>query len=205
MIKLPKIISKKGWHLLMYNSIQHFLEFGTGEIEKKIENFVKERMDLADLVFGLQDELFELGRNIIREVLEDMDEYLRESSIRKKDWEIVRSKDLTGILTSFGTVNYQRTYFKRKTGGKRKHLVDELVDIEPHARMSADVVINSLDEALESSYRKGGEKASYMEEVSKQTIMNKVHELEINKPEVKVEVKKDVKVLYIEADEDHVV
>ena len=47
---------------------------------------------MADLVLGLQESLFELGRNILTEVLEDM---------------------------------------------------DEIVGINPHDRVSADVVINS--------------------------------------------------------------
>ena len=34
----------------MYNSIQHFNEFGAKRIEKKIKNFIEEGKDLADLV-----------------------------------------------------------------------------------------------------------------------------------------------------------
>ncbi|MGI6586747.1 MAG: hypothetical protein ACOX3L_12705 [Lutisporaceae bacterium] len=55
---------------------------------------------MADLVLGLQESLFELGRNILTEVLEDM---------------------------------------------------DEIVGINPHDRVSADVVINAVDEAIDSS------------------------------------------------------
>lgn len=40
--------------------------------------------------------------------------------------------------------------------------------------MTADVVINAIDEAIDSSYRKGGEKASYVEGISKQAVMNKI-------------------------------
>ena len=45
----------------MYNSIQHFNEFGLKKIEKVIETFVTEKKDLADLVLDLQETLFELG------------------------------------------------------------------------------------------------------------------------------------------------
>jgi len=91
-----------------------------------------------------------------------------------------------------------------KKGGKRQYLVDRIVGINPHDRMSADVVINSLEEATESSYRKGGKKAAYMDEVSKQTVMNKVHEIEISQPPVEDRKDETPKILYIEADEDHV-
>jgi len=87
----------------MYNSIQHFNDIGVKKIEKIIESFVAEKKDLADLVLGLQESLFELGRNIVAEVLEDMDEYLRNSAERKKKYEVIR-KDPNTLLTSFGTV-----------------------------------------------------------------------------------------------------
>lgn len=187
----------------MYNSIQYFNEFGTRKIEETIRNFVSEKKDLADLVLGLQASLFELGRNIITEVLEDMDEYLRKCGIRKKDWEIVR-KDETGLLTSFGTIKYNRTYFKSKTEGKHQYLVDEIVGINPHDRVSADVVINAIDEAIDSNYRKAGEDAAYMDKISKQAVMNKVHQIEVQDAPIKVQEKRELRILYIEADEDHV-
>src|SRR5699024_2961709 len=133
-------------------SIHYFNEIIAGKIEENIKNFIEERKDLTDLIYSLQENLFELGRHILVEVLEDMDEVLRESKERKGMWEIVR-KDATSLLTSFGTINYSRTYFKPKKGGKRRHLVDELVGVSPHDKMSSDVIINIIEEAVESSYR----------------------------------------------------
>lgn len=187
----------------MYNSIQHFGEFGIKKIEAKIKNFVNEGKDLADLVFGLQEDLFEFGRNILQEVIEDMDEHLRSSGLRKKHWEIVR-KDPTSLLTSFGTLRYSRTYFKPKKDGVRKYLVDEIVGIDTHDRVSSDVVINAVEESVESSYKKGGKKAAYVGEITKQTVMNMIHAIEVEQPKIDVSEKKEIRVLYIEADEDHV-
>jgi hypothetical protein len=187
----------------MYNSIQHFGEFGIKKIEEKVKDFIINRKDLADLVFGLQEDIFELGRNIIQEVIEDIDENLRISGVRKKEWEIVR-KDTASILSSFGTLKYGKTYFKPKKGGKREYLVDNIVGIDPHDKISADVVINATEEAIESSYKKGGLKASYVEEITKQTVMNIIHTIEVEQPAVEVSEKKEIKILYIEADEDHV-
>lgn len=187
----------------MYNSILHFNNLGVKKIEERIKNFISEGKDIADLILGVNQDLMKLGRDIITEVLEDMDEHLRQDGVRKRDWEIVR-KDKTDIMTTFGPIRYNRTYFKPKGGGKRKYLVDEIVGIKPHERMTADVVIRALDEATESSYRKAGEKACYEEEVSKQAVMNKVHTAEVNHPKLKYPEKREVRILYIEADEDHV-
>lgn len=168
----------------MYNSIQHFNEFGVKKIEEAIKKFIGEHKDLADLIIGLQENLFELGRHIIKEVLEDMDEYLRSCEVRKRDWEIVR-KDETGFLTSFGPIRYSRTYFKPKEKGKRRFLVDEIAGIKPHDRVSADVVINAIDEAIDSSYKKAGKKAAYADEITKQAVMNKVHRIEIKEAPIR--------------------
>lgn len=194
---------KKGWSSSMYNSIQHFLDFGIKNIRETIINFIEQGDDVANLVLGLQKDIFELGRNIVSEVLEGMDEHLRKSGLRQQQWEIIRN-DPSSVLTSFGWANYSRTYFLSKKTGERKHIVDSLVGIQPHDRVSADVIINAIDEAIDSSYRKGGQKASYVEGISKQAVMNKIHELEIVQPRVAIEHKKELKVLFIEADEDHV-
>ena len=142
-------------------SIQDFNEFAR-KAENKVREFLREGKDLAELTLGLQEDLFELGRNILVETLEGMDEQLRKSGVRKNNWEIIR-KDKTAILTTFGTIKYNRTYFKPKSGGKRKYLVDELVGLKPHDRVSADVVINVVEEAIDSSYRKGGERDGLLE------------------------------------------
>lgn len=187
----------------MYNSIQHFNEFGSKKIEKTIETFLAEKKDIADLVLGLQESLFELGRSIVAEVLEDMDEYIFKSGERKKKYESVR-KDQASLLTSFGMISYSRRYYKAKESGNYTHLADEYAGINPHDRVSADVVINALEEATESSYRKAGTKAAYDSDLTKQAVMNKVHEIEVMDVPLPSSEKKALRVLYIEADEDHV-
>lgn len=187
----------------MYNSIQHFNEFGFRKIEKTVETFIIEKKDLGDLVLGLQESLYELGRNIVAEVLEDMDEYIRNSGERKKGYEVIR-KDPNSLLTSFGMITYHRTYYKPKGEGSRRYLVDEMAGINPHDRVSADVVIKAIEEATQSSYRKAGTEIAYDNDLSKQAVMKKVHEIEVKDAPVQGTEKKSIRVLYIEADEDHV-
>jgi hypothetical protein len=187
----------------MYNSIQHFSEYGVKNIEEKVKKFITEGKDLADLVFGLQADIFELGRNIVQEVLTDVDEYLRKSGTRKKQWEIVR-RDAASLLTTFGTIKYDKTYFKPKKGGKREYLVDRIAGIDPHDRVSSDVVINAAEEAIQSNYLKGGKKAAFTEDITKQSVKNIIHTIEVKQPEIDIVDKKDIRILYIEADEDHV-
>ena len=62
-----------------------------------------------------------------------------------------------------------------------------------------------VEEAVETSYQKGGEKACMTEDVvSKQTVKNTIHELEVELEEEIPVQKKKIKNLHIQADEDHV-
>jgi|AntAceMinimDraft_17_1070374.scaffolds.fasta_scaffold37686_1 hypothetical protein len=190
----------------MYNSIQHFNEFGVKIIEKVIKDFINQgNNDIADLVIGLQKPLQELQCSLIAETIECLDEELRKSDKRKEKWSIVRSGDCNKFMATCGEIKYERTYFKSKETGKRTYLSDNMVGIETHMRISNDVVINAIENAVDTSYRASGKLATNTADViSKQAVMKQIHEVEIPKiTEVKKE-KKKVRVLYIDADEDHV-
>ena len=69
--------------------------------------------------------------------------------------------------------------------------------------MTEDAEAKLLEEAVQTSYRRGGEAASLLDSVSKQTTMNKLHRLRFPKSKTASE-KKYVRNLYIDADEDHI-
>ena len=158
---------------------------------------------IAEMITGVKDIVINLGLSMIAEEWEHYDELLRERKDLRSEWYIVR-KDETTLITSLGAVTYHKTLFKNKFTGKSEYLLDRLMGIEKHARLTEDAVAQILEEAVDSSYRKGGEHASITEDiVSKETVMNKLHDLNFpkTKPQDK---KKTVKYLYIDADEDHV-
>ena len=74
----------------MYNSIQHFIEKGTKDLEKILINYSNDITKIAELVYGVTDGVVNLGRSIIAEEFELYDEHLRKSENRKKNWQIVR-------------------------------------------------------------------------------------------------------------------
>ena len=70
-------------------------------------------------------------------------------------------------------------------------------------KITEDAQARMLKEAVQTSYRRGGEETSLTTEVKKQTVKNKIHALEFPKNNEKPVKKKVVEYLYIEADEDH--
>ncbi len=121
---------------------------------------------------------------MIAETFESMDEELRNSGYRRRNWVISR-RDETSLITSLGTVRYCKTLFKNKKTGACEYLLDRIMGLESHVRMTEDAQAQMLEEAVDSSYRKGGIRASLSEKVSKQTVKNKIHDLKFHtKPEM---------------------
>lgn len=188
----------------MNKSIQHFEEKGICKLEKVIENFLKNPKDMASLVHGIQDVVIKLGLDIIRETLEDCDQMIRESEKRKSRWVISR-RDKKQLVTTLGEVCFCKTLFKSKDDGHCEYLLDTILGMDPHERMTEDAEAELLNEVADVSYRKAGTKCSIQSSVSKQTVKNKIHALDFEKaPKPSVPKKRQVKYLYIDADEDHV-
>jgi hypothetical protein len=155
------------------------------------------------MIQGVTKEVTRLGLSIIEEELESYDQLLRERQDLRKGWYIERC-DKTRLLTSLGEIQYHKTYFHNRETGEYCYLLDQLMGLEKHARISEDAEARILEEAVESSYRKGGINASIGEqEVSKETVMNKLHALKFPKL-TPLDEKRKVSHLYIDADEDHV-
>ena len=187
----------------MFNSIHYFQEKGIQKLKNIFDEYSHDFSKMAEMVYGVTEEVTKLGCSMIAEEWESYDEILRKRKDLRKGWYIVR-KDETMITTSLGDVTYNRTLFKNTKTGASCYLLDKLIEIEPHTRVSEDAVARILEEAVDSTYRKGGANASISRSaMSKETVMNKLHALEFPKTLHQGE-KKVVETLYIDADEDHV-
>ena len=186
----------------MITSIQHFCENGVKRLTNTFETYTEDLSKIAEMVYSVTDEVTRLGCSMIAEEWESYDELLRKRKDLRKGWYIVR-RDETSLLTSLGEVVYHKTLFKNVATGESCYLLEQLMGLEHHARITEDAEARILKEASESSYRKGGANASIKGDcISKEAVMNKLHKLEF--PTLKVDKKKELKTIYIDADEDHV-
>lgn len=187
----------------MVNSIKHFAEESIGIFENLEIDFLKHPEKMAEYVKGITKELHKVGLLMIQETLEGMNQQLKESGKRKTEWYIEKDSQKQ-LITSLGTVHFTKTLFKNRKTGEMEYLLDRILGLEKHERMTEDAVAAMLEEAVQTSYRRGGEECSLEGCVSKQAVKQKLHTLKFPRDISKPEKKREVDYLYIEADEDHI-
>lgn len=154
-------------------------------------------------------ETHELTDRIAREQIQDyvqvLDERLRDSQQRKKDYTIERRHQQKSIATTAGPLVLDRTYFRDKKTNRHVCLVDRLLGLEPHQRISRELASRLLSGAKDASYQSVVDRYAISGITSRTTVMNLVHRLgKIESSEAPMPQKKAVSRIYIEADEDHV-
>ncbi len=150
---------------------------------------MKNPTHLAEYVLNLTDELHNLGLEMVKESLESMDMMLQKSPIRRRNW-VVETHSEKQLTTFLGDVRFRKTLFTNKKTGCSEYLLDRILGLEPNERFTEDAEAKLLEEAVLTSYRRGGEECSLTSEVSKQTVKNKIHQLEFPKNEKKPKKKK---------------
>ena len=144
--------------------------FGSG---KSLRNFWKAIVDYRTFEAKLKKELDKLGCGILKEVLEALDRKYRESDERKSNRTIVRNKDPKAILTPFGQLVFERTYYRHKQSKQYGYLVDEKVGIKPHERVGANLKADLTEACASMSYEEATLQISRHNselKVSKQTV-----------------------------------
>ncbi len=174
--------------------------------EQDLEKLIRERRDISDFILATKKTLDEVGAGLVSEALEIVNEVYRNSKERKKNWRIKEKAAKKTLITIFGEVSYERTYYQNKKTGEYSYLSDEAVGIETHDKMDASLKANLIEEAIYMPYSRSAKQASEAVDLTSQTVMNSIRELGSvgnGAAEIKQD-KRSVKVLYIEADEDHV-
>ena len=186
----------------MFNSIQQFETAGIKNLRKAEDEFIRTR-DMANFINAIKEVVLHLGLDVIAETLENYDEAIRKSPKRSEKWSVVR-KDPKQLVTSLGTVQYRKTLFINKTTKERSYLLDRELSLEKHQRITEDAEAQLLTEAVQTTYRKGGEAVSILDDVSKETVMDKIRTIDFTKVHKAPETLREIPYLYIDADEDHV-
>ena len=173
----------------------------TEKLNREIKEFFSERstdVGSAERYFGsrIAEAVLELLRiyyeKCDRELLAD------KAGRRQAGLRVERHGDKREILTQLGRLEYERTYYRKASGGY-EYPVDRIAGIEAYERVSSGVGLALVEASLEMSY---GKASAYVtgEQVSRQTVMNKIRAARPRQEPVEY---RTVRELHIDADEDH--
>ena len=87
--------------------------------------------------------------------LEECNALLEDSLKRRMHWQ-VKDRRQKNILTPVGSITFTRTRFINKETGETAYLLDRMLGLEPHARISDGGKAGMLEAAAQGSYEKAG-------------------------------------------------
>lgn len=187
----------------MSNSIQDICKEFIENVLKIVESGENVQLhEIEESFGGITDEFL---RGIMAAYLRGIDaEVLKDKGGRREiGLSVERKGDTRTLTTKYGEVTYERTYYKNTKEDNYEYPVDKVAGIEKYERISPGLSRDLVNYASEVSYAKSslyGCKGS----VSRQSVLNVVRKIDSKEPFEKCTEKRNVKILHISADEDHV-
>jgi hypothetical protein len=151
----------------------------------------------------IQAAMNEASLEILGIMLDEIDDQLFKDKERLKNWETVRKGDNKTLMTCVGELTYKRRYYRNKTTGEYRYLLDDWLGVTPHQQIGEDVREDLVVSAVNLSYQKSGEQSA-PKPVSKTSVGRYVGDVAVKATMQSDEKKRICKELFVEADEDHV-
>ena len=159
-------------------------------------------LDFAGRMEQIASSCHAMLRHIIPAMLEQMDQKIAENHQRKTDWRLLR-KDERELVTVMGEIRFERRYYRHKSSGETAYLLDQLLGIPAHAKVSGDVRQKAIVQAAQFSYGKSAA-MSTESSLSRMSVCSYVKELNAFPVLAAQGPRRCVQTLYVEADEDHI-
>lgn len=167
------------------------------------ETFLNNPKDFYTLERAVKTSTEAFAAGFLGEVLSSIDQRICSDGWRNGKYNIQR-KDTRSIISSVGDVTFDCTYFKRLSDGKYTYLLEEMIGLTKNEKLTEEAEVLLLTEALKTSYQEATRVLPSKQQISKTTVMNKVHQLAEEVPYKEQEEKRTVDYLFVEADEDHI-
>lgn len=172
---------------------------------KAEEEFFSNPRDLSSLEKATKTTTDALAAQFLSGVLSSLDRQIYNSNYRKAYYNAQRIRQRS-LVSLVGDLTFDCTLYRKKgvRDGGYVSLLPEVLGLEKHERFTEEAEVLMLTEALKTSYAEAARIMPSKQEVSKTTVMNKIHSLAEEMPMPEPEEKETAEYLYVEADEDHV-
>jgi hypothetical protein len=167
------------------------------------EKFLDNPCDFYSLEKSVKSSTEAFAADFLGKVLTSINEQICRSSWRNGRYNIQRT-DARTLISSVGDVTFDCTYFKRLSDGAYTYLLENMIGLSKNEKFTEEAEVELLTEALKTSYKEASLVLPSKQQITKTTVMNKVHQIAEDIPYNEPDEKKQVEYLFIEADEDHI-
>ena len=98
--------------------IQEIMQKVISHCEKGLEELIMKKIDISGFIMNTKKMLDDVGKIIVADTLETINEIYRNSKERKRDWTIKEKANEKAYGTIFGEIRYERTYYQNKKTGE---------------------------------------------------------------------------------------
>ena len=181
-------------------SLLETLVKGILEAEEKFFNNPK---DFYGLETSVKHAAETFSAAFLGEVLTSMNGQIYDNTWRKSRYNVQRTDKRT-IISTVGDVTFDCTYYRNREDKSYHYLLEELINLDKHERLTEAAEVAVLTEALKTSYDEATKVLPSKQKITKSTVYEKIHGLAAEMPAEVPNEKKVCTYLHIEADEDHV-
>ena len=168
------------------------------------ENFLQNPKDFHSLEKAVKASTESFSAAFLGNLLSSINRQIYKDGWRQGKYSVQRT-DTRTLISSVGDVTFESTYYRRKQDSSYHYLTEELIGLDAHERFTEEAEVVLLTEALKTSYAEAARALPSKQEITKTTVMNKVHGIAEDIPLSGQNVPpKKCSYLFIEADEDHV-
>jgi len=167
------------------------------------EKFLSNPKDFYGLEKAVKTSTDAMAAEFLGNVLSSINKQIYDNAWRKGRYTVARN-DTRTLISSVGDVTFDCTYYKKVEDSSFHYLLEELMHLDKHERLTEAAETMILTEALKTSYEEATKVLPSNQKITKTTVMNKVHQIAENLEVEELAEKRKVKTLFIEADEDHV-
>ena len=99
----------------------------------------------------------EIILNVIKNLIENMDNHFKYSNLRRKNYVISKSNVPRTITTIFGDLTFYRTYYQSKSDNSLHFLLDESLELKKYDKYDHLVKALAIDNSFSTNQKKAGE------------------------------------------------
>jgi hypothetical protein len=123
----------------MNNIIQLVAQKVKREIEENLIKVLEGNTDLDHIVDSVGEMVNSIGIDTISAIIGEVNNIIKDSPERKGKYHVHKKSVKRRLITRFGELEFERTYFKNVKENSYIHILDEILGIEKYERIEANL------------------------------------------------------------------